>query len=613
MTHQRCNETKAALPLLAVAALIALSTGMSGCRQTAPASATDSSTAPGEATSALANPDGARENHLENHPSLSGLPRFVNVAEQAGITFRHQHGGKIPLNTLETTGAGCCFLDYNNDGWLDFYLVNSGHVVKGKVVAANRPANALYRNNGNGTFTDVTQAAGVAGRGFGMGCVAADYDGDGRVDLYVYNYGGSVLYHNNGNGTFTDVTRKAGVAGRYTDFAAAAAWGDYNGDGRLDLYVANYLEWDPQAELCHERDVVAACSPGAYQPQRNYLYRNNGDGTFTDVAKAAGVADPQGKGMGVLFCDLNDDSKPDLFVSNDQTGNKLFMNRGAGKFEDVTFTAGVGYDDSGRAQAGMGTDFGDYNGDGRWDLILGTYLHDIKTLYRNDGGGTFSIVNWQTGLGTPTLNRLTFGAFFFDFDNDTWDDIFFANGHVHSNVVDFEPGASYAQPDSLLRNDAGKHFEDVSGLLEEAFQKPRVGRGACHGDFDNDGYQDVLVNNSGAAPFLLHNEGSHESQSGNHWLSVSLELPGPNRQAIGAKVIVEAAGRRPMREARAGASYMASNDPRLHFGLGKATRAERIIIRWPDGKRQELAGVPADRFVTIRQGKGVVFVQPPSK
>ncbi len=536
-------------------------------------------------------------------------PRFIDVATAAGLHFRHDYGGDHPIDTLETTGAGCCFFDFNNDGWQDIYIVNSGRVEKGRVIAAQSAPSALFHNNGDGTFTDVTKKAGVAGFGFGMGAAPADFNGDGSVDLFVYGYGGSILYRNNGDGTFSDVTSKAGVKGPYDGFASAAAWGDVDGDGRLDLFVADYLKWNPQRELCPNNDVQSACSPGVYDGQGSHLYHNNGDGSFTDIAQKAGVKDPRGKPMAALFFDENNDGKPDLFVANDQTGNRLYLNRG-GKFADATLQSGTGYDETGRSQASMGTDIADYNGDGRFDIAFGTFQNDANTLYRNDGRDIFSLVSWSANLGAATLERLTFGTLFLDYDNDGRPDLYFANGHVSDNVADYQPGVTWKQPDTLLRNIDGHKFADVSSSLGEAFTAPRVGRGCARGDFDNDGWLDILVNNSGGEPFLLRNEGV----SGHHWITLKLVASGTNRDAIGARVELMAGGRQQIDEVRAGSGgYMASNDLRLHFGLGEVAKTDRISIRWPDGKKQTLSGVPADRFITIRQGKGIVSNQTPAQ
>ncbi|HEY0072665.1 MAG TPA: CRTAC1 family protein [Abditibacteriaceae bacterium] len=556
----------------------------SGCRQQAPPTVTSTVT--------IAGPG----------------PAFEDMATAAGLHFRHDYGGDKPIDTLETTGAGCCFFDYDNDGWQDIYLVNSGRVEKGRIIAAKRTPSALFHNNGDGTFSDVTQKAGVAGAGFGMGAVSADFDADGHADLFAYGYGGSTLYRNNGNGTFSDVTKKAGIGGRYEDFAATAAWADIDGDGWLDLYVGNYLKWNPQRELCRDRDVLTACSPGVYDGQPNYLYRNNGNGTFTNIAQRLGVDDPRGKAMAVIFFDDNNDGKPDLFVANDQTGNKLYLNRGT-KFEDITLRSSVGYDDTGRSQASMGADCADYNHDGRFDIAFGTFQHDANTLYRNDGGSVFSLISWPAQLGVATLDRLTFGTLFLDYDNDGRSDLFFSNGHVSDNAATFQPDVTWPQPATLLRNVDGRKFADVSPSLGAAFTQPRVGRGCSRGDFNNDGWIDILVNNSGGRPFLLRNKG----KAGQHQITLKLTMPGHNRDAIGARVEVVTGKQRQINEVRSGSGgYMAGNDLRLHFGLGEASRVDSILIRWPNGKRETLHDVEADSFLTIAPGRGVTTRQSPA-
>lgn len=531
---------------------------------------------------------------------------FEDVATPAGLHFQHNYGGDKPIDTLETTGAGCCFLDYDNDGWQDIYLVNSGRVEKGRVIAAKRTPSALFHNNGNGTFSDVTQKAGVAGAGFGMGAVSADFNADGYADLFAYGYGGSTLYRNNGDGTFSNVTPKANVRGRYEDFAATAAWADIDGDGWLDLFVGNYLKWNPKRELCRDRDVLTACSPGVYDGQPNYLYRNNGNGTFTDIAQRVGVADPRGKAMAAIFFDENNDGKLDLFIANDQTGNKLYLNRGA-RFEDITLRAGVGYDDTGRSQASMGADCADYNNDGRFDIAFGTFQHDANTLYQNDGNNIFSLNSWPAQIGVATLERLTFGTLFLDYDNDGRSDLFFSNGHVSDNAATFQPDVTWPQPATLLRNRDGRKFTDVSPALGAAFTQPRVGRGCARGDYDNDGWVDILINNSGAKPFLLQNNGLAKGLANGHQITVKLTMPGHNRDAIGARVEVVTGKQRQMDEVRAGSGgYMAGNDLRLHFGLGDSSRVDAIIIRWPNGKRETLHNIQADSFLTIALGRGIV-------
>lgn len=538
--------------------------------------------------------------------SPSGTPHFTNVGAEVGLHFRHDYGGDKPVDTLETTGAGGCFFDFDNDGWQDIYLVNSGRVEKGRLIKS--APGVLFHNNGDGTFADVTQKAGVAGRGFGMGAAAADFDGDGFVDLYVYGYGGSTLYRNKGNGTFADVTAKAKVSGPAEEFAVTAAWGDFDGDGHLDLFVGNYLKWNPQRELCPNNNVQSACSPGVYDGQGSHLYRNNGDGSFSDVGAQVGVKDTRGKPMAVLFFDENNDGKQDIFVANDQTGNKLYLNRGD-KFADATLQSGTGYDETGRSQASMGTDIADYNGDGRLDIAFGTFQNDANTLYRNDGRDIFSLVSWPANIGGATLERLAFGTLFLDYDNDGRPDLFFANGHVSDNVAQYQPGVTWKQPDTLLRNVDGRKFEDVSPALGQAFTQPRVGRGCARGDFNNDGWLDILVNNSGDAPFLLRNEG----MANRHWITLKLEMSGPNRDAIGARVELVVGKHHQVDEVRAGSGgYLASNDLRLHFGLGETTRIDSLQIRWPDGKKQKLTDLPTNKFITIHQSKGIVATRNPA-
>jgi enediyne biosynthesis protein E4 len=530
---------------------------------------------------------------------------FVDITAAAGIRFRHVTGGTPPLNILETAGAGGAMFDADGDGLLDLFLVN-GRYRDGRP-EAQQPHHALYRNNGAAgagpvRFTDVTARAGVGGHGYGMGCAVADVDGDGHLDLYVTQYGANVLYHNNGDGTFTDITRRAGVAAG--GWSTSAAFADYDGDGYLDLYVTRYLVFTPQAQqLCRVEGVEVACPPRYYQGQSGILYHNNGDGTFRDVSRAAGVLHPDGKGLGCLWWDYDDDGRPDLYLANDGVANNLYHNDGGGHFTDVALTSGTAYGPTGSAEASMGVDAGDYDRDGRLDLFVGNFQNETDALYHNDGHDRFTYATAAAGLAEASLPMLTFGVGFLDYDNDGWPDLFAANGHVQDAIARIDPLCQFPQPRQLFRNAGGGRgggpvrFVDVSAAAGPALTEPAVGRGAAFGDIDNDGAVDILVTNNGGRPMLLRNEVGTRR----HWLSLRLVGRAPNRDAVGARVRLRASGALQVREVRAGSSYASSSDFRLFFGLGDRTAAEEIEVRWPDGRRTLLRGVAGDRQVIVRE------------
>jgi enediyne biosynthesis protein E4 len=519
---------------------------------------------------------------------------FTDIAAAAGIRFRHETGGKSPLNILQTAGSGCAMLDYDGDGRLDLFLVN-GMFLDGRP-RDQQPRHALYHNDSGGHFTDVTARAGVRGPDYGMGCAVADYDGDGRPDLYVTAYGGNTLYRNNGDGAFTDVTGRAGV--RAGGWCTSAAWADYDGDGDLDLYVGRYLQFNRASrQLCRIGSVELACPPRNYPGAVGSLYRNNGNGTFTDVTAASGAVNRQGKTLGSLWWDEDGDGRPDLFVANDGVGNSFFHNLGGGRFREEALARGLAYGPSGSGQAAMGVDAADYDGDGRPDLFVTTFQNETDALYHNDGASGYTYVSETVGLSAATLPMLSFGCGFFDQDNDGWPDLFVASGHVQDRVHEVDASCSFAQPRQFLRNRGDGTFMDLSARGGPALTAPAVGRGVAFGDVDGDGDVDILVNNSGGPAMLLRNE----LPPGRHWLTVRLRGAGMNRFGIGARVSVTAGRRTQIAEARAGNSYASTSDPRLHFGLGAAAKAERIVVRWPGRGVSTLRSIAVDREVVVSQ------------
>jgi hypothetical protein len=527
-------------------------------------------------------------------PSAAPAPGsvgFTDVAERAGLHFVNEHGSALPLTLVETMGGGAALLDYDGDGWLDIYLIS----------AAGR--NGLFRNDHHGGFEDVTARAGVADAGrYHMGVCAADVDNDGRTDLYLTNYGRNTLLLNRGDGTFADVTEAAGVGD--TSWSVSCAFLDYDRDGWPDLYVANYVSFESGPRLCTRNGIESNCPPFRYTPAPHKLYHNLGHGRFEDASERAGVARQKGRGMGVVAFDYNDDGWPDLAVANDNDPNFLFRNQGDGTFKEVAGAAGSAYSGEGRVTSSMGLDFADVDGDGRLDFVVTNFQHEVYALFHNLGRGMFSEEGALSGL-TPTQPYVGWGVGFIDFDNDGDKDLFFANGHVHHNIALSDPSTSFAQPQQLFENRGGA-FVDVSQAAGPFFATRVVGRGAAFGDYDNDGDVDVLINALGEGPHLLRNDGGNRR----HWLSLELHgparpgagAPATSRSALGARVTVRCAGERPqLDEVRGGGSYASSNDPRLHFGLGEATEAE-VEIRWPDGSRQTLPHVPANRFLKVVEG-----------
>jgi hypothetical protein len=528
---------------------------------------------------------------------------FRDVAGRAGITPVIVSGGPKKNYVLEVNGSGACWLDYDGDGWMDLYLVNGATLDQLQGKTKPQTTNHLYRNNRNGTFTDVTAAASVPGRGWGFGCVAADYDNDGRTDLFITNFGANILYRNRGDGTFEDVTVKAGVGGGQI-WHAGAAFGDYDLDGNLDLFVPGYLDFDvgnPELKTCDYRGLkVHACGPLGYKGAPDTLYHNNGDGTFTDVTEKAGVADRKLYfGFQAVFEDFDNDGRPDIFVANDSNANYLYRNKGDGTFEEVAVTAGVAYNGDGKEMSGMGVAVGDYDHDGHMDLFLTTFANDNYVLFHNDGGGFFTDVSYPSGVGEPTVAYLGWATFFFDYDNDGRLDLFCVNGHVYPEV-DGAIKERYRQPLQLFRNLGSGEFHEVSIEAGLRALAPQSARGGSFADFDNDGDLDVVVSVLDGKPMLLENLNGNRA----NWLRVELTGETCNRMAVGARVKVTARGLTQYASVRAGGSYLSSNDPRLHFGLGSAPEAD-IEVTWPGGGTERIAGLKANQAVHIHQGRGL--------
>jgi hypothetical protein len=528
---------------------------------------------------------------------------FVDVAQSSGITFQHDNAASREKYLIETMGSGCGWIDFDQNGLLDLYLVNGAAT---RVYTPKQSLRSvLYRNNGDGTFTDVTAKAGVGAEGlFGMGVAVGDYDNDGFPDLLVLGYGRCILYHNNGDGTFSDVTSRAGVQNSGL-WASSAAWFDYDNDGKLDLVIANYVDWSPERNFyCgdHGPGMRSYCHPDDFHGQPPTLYHNNGDGTFTDVSKSSGVGLKSGNGLGVVTFDYDNDGWQDIFIANDHMPNFLFHNNRDGTFREVGYTAGVAVSVDGQFEAGMGTDAADTTGDGRLDLIVGHLDMQLARLYQNMGDQTFDDATLRSKLSYATYHISTFGTRFMDYDNDGARDLFMANGHVLDNVQLYHQGTTYAEPKLMFRNNGHGVFENVSDRLGPDFQLPRVSRGAAIADFDNDGDLDILVNNCDQPPQLLRNDGGNA----NHWLQIFLIGTKSNRDGVGARVKVSAGDLVLYDERKGGMSYQSAQDPRLHFGLGKHTTVDSLEIVWPSGMKTKLANLKSDQIITVKEGVGLV-------
>ena len=534
--------------------------------------------------------------------------KFADVAQSAGLVHPTIFGGE-EKNTylLETTGCGVAFFDYDNDGWLDIFVVN-GTRVEG-FPKGQEPTNHLYKNNRDGTFTDVTLKAGLVHSGWGQGVCIGDYDNDGFEDLFVTYWGKNVLYHNNGDGTFADVSEKAGVAGTRTRWGTGCAFIDFDRDGHLDLFVANYVDladfasWPlPNSGPCRFKSVIVACGPPGLPGGKNILYRNNGNGTFTDVSEKSGILKANGTyGLGVLTGDFDNDGWPDIYVANDSQPSALYHNNHDGTFTDIGIVAGCAYSQDGKPQAGMGATAGDYDCDGWLDIFKTNFSEDASTLYRNTGDGTFDDATFPAGIGLNT-RMLGWGCGFADFDNDGWIDIFVSNGHIYPEIKKLALDIKYAEPKVLYRNLRNGRFQDVTTPASGPLLVPISARGCAFGDFDNDGDVDVVVNVVNDLPQLLRND----SDAANHWIKVRTRGVRSNRSGIGARIKCVTGNHTQIDEVRSGGSYASQSDLRVHFGLGDAAKVDRLEVHWPSGQVDVLKDVPAGQVVEVEEGKGQV-------
>jgi hypothetical protein len=540
--------------------------------------------------------------------SAGAIADFRDIAMAAGLTARTVIGGeRTKQYILETTGGGVAILDYDDDGWPDIFLVNGARLAPSP--GEPEPVSHLYRNNGDGTFADVTEKAGVGGKGWGQGVCAGDYDNDGHIDLFVTYYGQQVLYRNNGDGTFTDVTRQSGLALSGPRWNTGCAFLDFNRDGRLDLFVSAYVDYADATRYppgsrdnCFWKGLGVMCGPHGLAGSYNTLYRGNPDGTFADVSKAAGLLTVRpAYGLTPLVLDYDNDGWPDVYVANDSTASLLFHNNGDGTFKEVGLRAGVALNADGRPQAGMGVSAGDYNRDGWLDIVKTNFDDDTTSLYRNLGGGAFEDATVAGGLGINT-RYLGWGTAFVDVDLDSWPDLFIVNGHVYPEADRLGGRYSYDQQKLLYRNLGNGRFEDVSTRAGPGVLAKTAARGAAFGDLFNAGRQDVVVNNMNGSPSLLHDC----APPAGHGLVVQLIGTRSNRSAIGARVTVTVAGRRLIDEVRSGGSFCSQNDVRVHMGLGARSRAERLEVAWPSGAAETVVGVDADQLVVIREGSGIV-------
>ena len=558
----------------------------------------------------------AAEQNAEKPANALGAT-FIDVARTAGLNAKTIYGGEHKNKyLLETTGCGVAFYDYDNDGWLDIFLVN-GWRLEG-FPAGQEPTSHLFKNNRDGTFTDVTAKAGLMHHGWGQAVCVGDYDNDGFDDLFVSYFGKNVLYHNNGDGTFTDVTDKAGVGGNGKRWNTGCAFVDYDRDGKLDLFVANYIDLDlatapvPESGPCLYKGVMVACGPPGLKGGKNILFHNNGDGTFTDVSEASGILSSNGTfGLGVLTGDFDNDGWPDIYVANDSSPSALYQNKKNGKFEDIAVIAGCALSPDGKPQAGMGVSAADYDLDGNLDIVKTNFAGDTPSLYHNLGGANFEDTTFTAGLGAHT-QYLGWGCGFFDFDNDGWADILICNGHVYPEVEQLKTEAGYVQRKLLYRNLRNGKFEEVTDMAGPGITTPVAGRGCAFGDFDNDGDIDMVVNTVNGPPQLLR----CDSSSGNNWIKVKAIGTKSNRSGIGARVTCiatfpgETKPHRQIDEVRSGGGYFSQGDLRVHFGLGKANKVDVLEVRWPSGQVDTMKDVAANQVVFVKEGAGIVPVEP---
>src|SRR5882724_746615 len=538
-------------------------------------------------------------------PRPSGPIDFTDVTAQAGIHFKHNTGAFGKKYLPETLGTGCAFLDYDNDGWQDILLVNSMDWPEHKTAKSFL---ALYHNNQDGTFTDVTRPAGLAIEMYGIGVAVADYDNDGNEDIYITCVGPNHLFHNLGGGKFADVTARAGVGD--PGFSTGAVWFDYDNDGKLDLFVANYVDWSVEKDQFCSLDGKnkSYCTPQSYKGQSSNLYHNKGNGSFENVTQRAGLVDPTSKSLGVALLDYNNDGWMDLFVANDTEPNKLYKNNGNGTFTDEAVAAGVAFSEAGTARAGMGVDAGDYNGSGRQGIVVGNFTNESMALYRNDGTGLFTDEAPNSGIGKMSAQSLTFAVFFFDYDLDGMLDVFAANGHVSDDISVVQPNVKYAQAPHLFRNKGKKKFEEMTGKLGRALQRAIVGRGAAYGDYDNDGDLDLLITSNNGPARLLRNENGNQ----NDLLRVKTVGTRANRDGIGAQVTLKTAKTKQFSMVKTGSSYCSQSELPIVFGLGapEEGRTLSLEITWPGGQKDSISDVKPNQSITVQEGKGIIAAAP---
>ncbi len=587
-----------AFPVIIFCLLFTSFLSLSACKQPA-------ATTPGAAPAEVAN-QAPSPSPSPTPPRPSGPIEYTDVSAQAGIHFKHNSGAFGKKYLPETLGTGCAFLDYDNDGWQDILLVNSADWPEHKTV---KSLLALYHNNQNGTFTDVTRQAGLAVEMYGIGVAVADYDNDGNDDVYITCVGPNHLFRNLGNGKFADVTARAGVGD--PGFSTSAVWFDYDNDGKLDLFVANYVEWSVEKDqLCSlDGKNKSYCTPQSYKGQSSTLYHNKGNGTFENVTQVAGLNDPTSKSLGVALLDYNGDGWLDLFVANDTEPNKLYKNNGNGTFTDEAVTAGVAFSEAGTARAGMGVDAGDFDGSGRQGIVVGNFTNESMALYRNDGTGLFTDEAPNSGIGKMSAQSLTFAVFFFDYDLDGMLDVFAANGHVSDDISVVQPNVKYAQSPHLFHNKGRKKFEEMTAKLGRALQRAIVGRGAAYGDFDNDGDLDLLITSNNGPARLLRNDNGNQ----NDLLRVKTVGSRSNRDGIGAKVTLKTSkGVKLFSMVKTGSSYCSQSELPLTFGLGQPEEGRTLALEifWPSGQKDTIPDVKPNQSITVQEGKGVTSAAP---